>query len=353
MGFSLDLREQNKYLDKMMQKVSRSFAILTPFLEQPLNIYMSTAYLICRVVDNIEDCEQPDVWKSARYKEFKSLVAEPQSAHELLLMWETLEWPGISSDERLLMGPELGEPLWIIYGEFPSDVQGTIYKWVLEMAEGMERISDSAHMPYFIRTNDTLITEGVEDYNRYCYYVAGTVGYMGTELAVYHYNLSHSVSNRLIENCEACGRALQKTNILKDYAKDIHRGMSYLPDEWLQDADYSPLALAGVARAWTRKVIEDILAELRDSVQYVLDLPYEASGYRMASLLCLLPAYQTILEAARNRDHLFTERHRVKISRRTMLGCLRDAKSLLMDNQSVVQYGRNMEMKILTALESA
>ena len=49
-----------------MKKVSRSFALVVSFLEEPLRWQMSTAYLICRVLDNIEDCGQPFWWKEKR-----------------------------------------------------------------------------------------------------------------------------------------------------------------------------------------------------------------------------------------------------------------------------------------------
>ena len=49
------------------------------------------------------------------------------------------------------------------------------------------------------------------------------------------------VANRLRQTCEACGRGLQKTNIVKDFTKDLDRGISYLPLTWLQEADFRDL----------------------------------------------------------------------------------------------------------------
>ena len=65
---------EKKYLDEMMNKVSRSFAIVVLNLEKPLNCYMAAAYLICRVVDNIEDCNQPFAWKWQRFQQFHRLI---------------------------------------------------------------------------------------------------------------------------------------------------------------------------------------------------------------------------------------------------------------------------------------
>ena len=52
-------KDQSDYLAARMNEVSRSFALVVPSLEEPLDHYMATAYLLCRVADNIEDCGQP------------------------------------------------------------------------------------------------------------------------------------------------------------------------------------------------------------------------------------------------------------------------------------------------------
>ena len=65
---------------------------------------------------------------------------------------------------------------------------------------------------------------------------------MITELAITYYNIEQDAGSQLLTYSEACGRALQKTNIVKDFAKDLARGDSFLPDEWLQEVDYAPFA---------------------------------------------------------------------------------------------------------------
>ena len=98
-------------------------------------------------------------------------------------------------------------------------------------------------------------------------------------------------------------------------------------------------------------VIGNVLTELRAATGYVQALPYAAEGYRMASLLCLLPAYETLLLAARRREELFTAQHQVKISRQTMAQCLEDGRRLLHDNHGIAEYGRSMERQIRVALD--
>jgi farnesyl-diphosphate farnesyltransferase len=214
------------------------------------------------------------------------------------------------------------------------------------MAQGMEQLSDPAQRPSLINHQGKAIIESKADYDEYCYYVAGTVGQLVTELVILHYQLSDDVAHVLRPRAEACGRALQKTNIIKDFAEDLERGICYLPDTWLQQADYVPLALQGAAREWTAMVLADVLAELREATEYLLTLPYSAPGYRRAALLCLLPAYQTILSAARNQVVLFTPAHQIKISHQTMAQCLADAQAMLVDNQAIQRYSQRLEDEV-------
>lgn len=65
-------QSQEEYLSTLMDMVSRPFAVVVTCLEEPLNHFMATAYLICRVVDNIEDCEQPPAWQGERFAELVS-----------------------------------------------------------------------------------------------------------------------------------------------------------------------------------------------------------------------------------------------------------------------------------------
>lgn len=337
---------QQAYLEQKLQEVSRSFALVVPFLEVPLRHYLATAYLLCRVVDNIEDSGQPAAWNIERFAEFSRLVHEPYHASAILSGWERAAWPALTEKERRMMGVAEGYTLWQIYAEMPQAIQATIRHWMGIMAEGMKQLSDSAQPPSLIVRGDIETLETESDYNRYCYYVAGTVGHLVTELVIRQYQFPDEIAQELRARAETCGRALQKTNIVKDFAEDLPRGISYLPDEWLSKADYAPLALRGAELEWQAMVLADVLDELREATDYVLALPYSAPGYRRAALLCLLPAYQTILCAAQNQATLFTPAHRVKISRLTMAQCLADSQAMLFDNKAIQEYSRRLEAEV-------
>jgi farnesyl-diphosphate farnesyltransferase len=348
-GFRID-NAQIRYLEDQMKKVSRSFALVVSHLEQPLREFLSAAYLICRVVDNIEDTTEPFEWQRQRFDDFFALLDAPARAVEILARWGAERWPGLTDDERRLMGPEHGTTLWQNFNALPDRVRQVIVRWARDMAQGMSEIEDPGRAPLLVRRGQVQMLAAKQDYDRYCYYVAGTVGHLATEMAVDFYSLDGQQAGQLFDTCEACGRGLQKTNIVKDFQKDLARGVSYLPDEWLGQVDYQPLSLAGAPAAWKRLVIGDVLADLREATRYVLALPYEVLGYRIASLLCLLPAYQTLLRAGEQARNLFTAAHNIKISRLTMMSCIRDARSLVNDNQAILAYSLAAEESILSSL---
>jgi hypothetical protein len=85
-------------------------------------------------------------------------------------------------------------------------------------------------------------------------------------------------------------------------------------------------------------VLMDVLIELHDFVSYITALPMKAAGYRVGSLLCVLPAYQTILKAVQSHNKLFTSEHDIKIPRLTFYHCLRDARSIASSNNAIMRY---------------
>lgn len=342
---------QQNYLAQQLDAVSRSFALVIPFLETPLRHYLATAYLLCRVVDNIEDCGREYVWKEARFEDFSNLLQEPHRASDVLSNWERESWPDLTNAESRMMSTTDGLELWEIYEQIPDSARVIVRHWVQEMAQGMNKLSDPTERPFLVRRNGVQILETESDYNDYCYYVAGTVGQLATELVINQYDLSDASAQTLRSHAEACGRALQKTNIVKDFSEDLARGICYLPKAWLQAVDYSPLELRGAPPEWKAMVLTNVLEELREATDYLLALPNTAAGYRQASLLCLLPAYQTILLAARRQDSLFTTDHQIKISRPTMAQCIADSQAMLSDNASIRQYSLRIEDEIQNQFE--
>jgi farnesyl-diphosphate farnesyltransferase len=344
-GFQLE-ETQRQYLDQQLEKVSRSFAILIPYVDPPVRLYLATAYLLCRVADNIEDCGQAHAWKQARFEEFQQLLRQPQQAGRLLAAWEQYAWPGLRAEERQMMGVADGLPLWRIYAAIPSPVQTQISHWIGVMATGMSQLGDQGKRPNFIKRKGIDVLETELDYDAYCYYVAGTVGALASELIIQEYELPPAAAATLQARADGCGRSLQKTNIIKDFVEDVNRGLCYLPDTWLRAVDHAPLELQGADLRWKASVIGNVLGELQGAVDYVLALPSQAKGYRRASLLCLFSSYQTMLAAAERHQTLFTAAHQIKISRITMAQCISDAHKMVRDDAAIRRYCAQIADKV-------
>ncbi len=336
-----------------MNQVSRSFAIVVDPLEQPLKAYLSIAYLICRVADNIEDCQEDADWKELRFDELQSLMEEPSKAATVLNSWKRYRWSGLTPPEKIMMGTSVGAKLWQIYAAIPDQKRAIIQSWITEMIDGMKHLGDTDQDPLFLKRLGIQVLSKASDYDHYCYIVAGTVGHLATELVIDYYGLNGDISVKLLETSQACGRALQKTNILKDFRKDLARGVSYLPDVWLREAEYSPLSLDGAPIPWKQMVIENILDELQTATKYVTSLPLELGTYRQSSLLCLLPALHTNSLAARQNGTLFTANHDYKISRLTLGKCIQNAQKLAGDNQQILAYSRTLQDEIKGFLQSS
>jgi farnesyl-diphosphate farnesyltransferase len=344
--------DEKDYLQHQLENVSRTFALVVPCVEPPARYYLATAYLLCRVVDNIEDCTQAAAWKDERFGEFLALLDDPRGAGDVLEVWQDASWPGLTDREAGLMGCDGGFTLWQVYAQMPVEARDIVRRWTSLMAQGMRQLGDPERGPRFVRRDGVDVLQEEVDYDSYCYYVAGTVGSMASELIVRQYQLTADVAANLTLRAEACGRSLQKTNIIKDFAEDVARGICYLPNTWLREAAYQPLSLHGAPPAWTAMVLSDVLHELREATDYVLALPYHAAGYRRASLLCLLPAYQTVLLAAQRHETLFTAQHAVKISKPTMARCLAESQTLLHSNDAIRRYSRRAEGAVMGQFKS-
>lgn len=77
----------------------------------------------------------------------------------------------------------------------------------------------------------------IADYDMYCHYVAGLVGYGLTDIFVESKREDSRLGQRTVLS-NSMGLFLQKTNIIRDYLEDIEEGRTFWPREiWCQYAD--------------------------------------------------------------------------------------------------------------------
>jgi len=209
-------------LESLLEKTSRTFALSIPVLPEPTRREVMIAYLLFRIADTFEDASH---WSPENrieaLGEFGRLLQEYSrpEAERLAAKWVAA---GISSHAgyRELM-EDVPFVLESFFGLSPDAVE-PVRAHVLRSAEGMAG--------YVGRTRaGSLVLTDLEDLKTYCYFVAGIVGEMLTELFLRGRPELSGKAAYLRERASTFGEALQLVNILKDSAGDAAEGRTYLP----------------------------------------------------------------------------------------------------------------------------
>lgn len=302
------------YCRESLLAVSRSFARPIEMLPGDLRTAVTCAYLLCRVADTIEDnafftVEERD----ARYAAFlEALEAAPDA-------------PAVEAFEDLFRGVKGNEVendlcrhlsvVLRVFRTLPEPMQRKTTRWVAEMTRGMQIYSHRTP-----GDDGFLAVHTVEDLERYCFYVAGTVGHMLTDLFVESFGAANTgIEHALREQAEAFGIGLQLVNILKDVTDDRERRVSYIPRVSCakQGLSLEQLVDPGVrdtAHAVVGPLFDLAQQRLDRALEYVLQIPRDQLPLRLFCLLPLWMAARTLVHA-RGNDAMFTAGEPVKISR--------------------------------------
>ena len=301
------------YCHNVLPKVSRTFAISIEHLKKELNASVMVGYLLCRICDTIEDCP-PSVDIKVRLNLFDQLSLIFGHYNETNIQ-------NFQSESRKLNGNKdhidlnlhMQEVMDVFFG-LSSLSQKIIKKWVLEMNDGMRSFVE--------KYPDGVKIQTLEEYKLYCYYVAGVVGRMLTELWKGHCKgISEKNKKILDETCEAFGEGLQTVNILKDIAEDaVDENNFYVPFEILKAYNSSHEKLIDDSyRSVNKKAVNQMIEHAEKSMwlayRYYMSLPYR---YFNVNLFCLVPmlfAFATLRELKKS-DDMLKKGGNVKITRR-------------------------------------
>jgi farnesyl-diphosphate farnesyltransferase len=177
------------------------------------------------------------------------------------------------------------------------------------MCYGMPRFQFNASLKGLPRSSD------LDDY---CYYVAGVVGEMLTDLFCDYSPEIARRRNSLSALAASFAQGLQMTNILKDIWEDRSRGACWLPQEVFSrhgvelasvssDAD-DPRFKAGII-----ELVAVAHAHLRNALDYTLLIPGKEKGIRRFCLWAIGLAALTLRKIAQNPG--FTAGAQVKVTR--------------------------------------
>lgn len=277
------------YQKAILSSVSRTFALTIPLLPPIIEKVVGNTYLLCRIVDTIEDAAEltPEAKKnlSALFLDVVLERAPVESFVDLCL--DALK--NYSNHDELDLIAHTPTVLRILHTCSSHD-QEAVSRCVSIMSEGMSRFHG--------RQTEAGLKD-LSEFEDYCYVVAGVVGELLTSI-FRHYSPQFSKNIQGHENLAiAFGQALQMTNILKDSPEDRARGVSWKP------ANLSQLDLLQIA-----------YQKLSDSLTYILLIPKEEVGMRRFCLLAFGLAVLTLDKLAAG-DH-FERQEDIKLSRNTV-----------------------------------
>jgi farnesyl-diphosphate farnesyltransferase len=213
------------FCERLLPEVSRTFAVSIQNLSPELREVVCVAYLLCRTVDTVED--DPRVLPATRWALFDLFdAALASAARGDASLARAFEQSARDADLGLGAEAELSAHAGAVFRVFaaqPADVRAIIQPRLLQMSRGMRSYAERAASEGRLQMRD------LEDLELYCYYVAGTVGELLSDLFMRACPVDARRREALVGRSVRFGLALQLVNILKDVAEDSARGAYFLP----------------------------------------------------------------------------------------------------------------------------
>ena len=324
-----ELQAAERFCREILPAASRTFALSIRALPGTLGRAVLAAYLICRIADTVEDEHElaPEA-KAALLGELLRCFDGPHQA----AAFPTLV-PDLGGDAEHVRLVRHTPHVFTLYRALPPRTRAHVRRWVTEMVEGMQR--------FVLRYPEGIRIQTLDEFREYCYYVAGTVGYMLTDLWHEH---SPSIGRRryrlLRRHCQAFGQALQTVNILKDVARDAAGENSiYLPEQALRrhGSSHATILAPEFVRqnhAAVAELIDLAWRDLDEARTYLLQLPRRAVSIRLFCVFPLLFAYATLRDLT-GTTAMLTPSGSPKISRREVKRLLVSGALLVMSNRGV------------------
>jgi farnesyl-diphosphate farnesyltransferase len=308
---SLSQLANDEFQSLLLEGVSRTFALTIPQLPRELYGAVANAYLLCRIVDTIED----EVSLSPEQKkyfcsEFIQIVKTGNNPEPF-----AVELAPLLSDQTLpaehALIHVLPRVIEITHSFDPEQIDA-LATCVEAMANGM---------PIFQAQNLQGGLATLSDMDRYCYYVAGCVGEMLAKLFCHYSPEIANHRSELLTLSVSFGQGLQMTNILKDIWDDAQRGVCWLPQDIFTETGFELHNLTAETnderfRLGLVHLIAIAHGHLHNALTYTKLIPAHETGIRNFCLWALGMAVLTLRKIKNNLN--FNRSEQVKISRNSV-----------------------------------
>ena len=308
----------------LLEGVSRTFALTIPQLPGDLHPAVANAYLLCRIVDTIEDevslnAEQKKTFCS----DFIDIVKTGNNAQPFAEALTPLLSDQTIPAEHCLIHLT-SRVIEITHSFAPNQIEA-LACCVDTMAKGM---------PIFQSLDLSAGVKTMADMDDYCYYVAGCVGEMLAKLFCHYSADIETHKDELLKLSVSFGQGLQMTNILKDIWDDAKRGVCWLPQDIFSETGFELKNLTPETndenfRLGLEHLISIAEEHLHNALRYTQLLPRNETGIRNFCLWAIGMAVLTLKNIKNNLN--FNDSDQVKITRKdvkkTILACKISARS--------------------------
>ena len=332
------------FCEKALERVSRTFALNIGTLRGHVYKGVLLAYLLCRIADTVEDDDQfPPRFKIEKLLQYSRLFPPlPDYGDRIAAFLDNIIFPQATDCAVLLKNVER------VFNEFvklPRGIIDVVSHHVKEMALGMASFQEKC-----IGNEEVIFLKDQADLERYCYYVAGTVGLMLT--AIFSWGskrITPSIQENLQQRSVAFGLGLQLTNIVKDFSGDRQRGWCYIPRCFFAESGIDPLKDRPIDHVEAflsvqKRVTTIALGYLDEALYYTLAIPRTLIRYRLFCLWPLFMAVETLAKLCGNRRLL--EGQVIKISRHDARRIMRNTSLAVMSNCTIARMYQAAKSRI-------
>jgi phytoene/squalene synthetase len=286
-----------------LQNVSRSFAFCIEQLEPKLQEWIGLSYILCRLADTIEDSLWPDLQDQLHsFEQFAEFLKDAEKSSDIEA-WTQAFPSGLPEGEKLLLNDAK-----IFIGDLhalPKNVRDTIRMTVLDMTDGMKQFCEKREA-----TERKLRLSSLPEANQYCFFVAGVIGELLSDLLKIEYR-EFALTERVLTDAYHFGLYLQKINLLKDQMGDEKEGRFLVPDR--------------------EKMRQSLTLNARHAMDYIKSIPISAQGYRIFCAWSFFLGLRSLPWI----DRSWSEKRERKISRTETFFYLSKVRAQIDDNSEL------------------
>ena len=288
-----DTKTDWQYCEEILPKVSRTFALNIGQLKGDTYKAVLLGYLFFRIADTFEDNKyQNETQKITALHHYADIFWGNKSLNERLKLYEPLklQWEEDSPENDLL---ESGDKAIRCYFDLPAIYRQIIDPHIARTSEGMSEFQKRK-----LDSNSRIFQlQDISDLEKYCYYVAGIVGEMLTQIFSQQADIA-PIKSQLEEYQIRFGLALQVTNIVKDYKKDIERGWCYIPVSITEKYGIPLDKVTSLSIGQKKKILSEltpvILGYFDSALKYIKTIPVSERPVRMFCIIPFVLAYNTL-----------------------------------------------------------